>query len=115
MTTAAEAPTDIAHRSEAQEAWDWFVLDRTTGKSTVSMPPNLPISIFWTATGVRLLARPQGSWNVALQVTAKAALAWWAVDECVRGTSPLRRTLGAVTLTGLGVQLARARRASAAG
>jgi hypothetical protein len=69
------------------------------------MPPNLPITVFWAATGVRLLVRPQGGWNAILGVTASGALAWWAADELVRGTSPLRRTLGAVSLIGLGIRL----------
>lgn len=82
-------------------AWDWFVLDRSTGESTVTMPPNLPISMFWGAVALRLVLRPAGAWKRALDLIANGALTWWAVDELVRGTSPLRRTLGAVTLTGL--------------
>lgn len=89
-------------------AWDWFVSDRTTGESTVTMPPNLPIGIFWGATAIRLTARPEGAWQSVLRLAANGALTWWAADELLRGTSPLRRTLGAVTLTGLGAAAVRA-------
>jgi hypothetical protein len=88
-------------QSALQDAWDWFVLDRRTGESTVSMSPNLPIGIYWAATAIRLVARPKGRWKRVVVVTGNGALAWWAADELLRGTSPLRRTLGVVTLGGL--------------
>lgn len=94
--------------SRGRSAWDWFVLDRRTGRSTVAMAPNLPIGIFWAATGVRMVTRPKGTWNTALQVAATSALTWWAADELLRGTSPLRRTLGAVALAGVVGNVARA-------
>lgn len=96
-------------QSALQDAWDWFVLDRRTGESTLSMPPNLPIGIFWGATAVRVILRPEGTPKRAVTLIANGALTWWAADELFRGTSPLRRTLGAVTLAGLAANAVRHR------
>ncbi len=80
---------------------DWLFRDRRTGAITIAQWPNLPLWLFgglataaWLARGTATLA----SW---LSVGADLALAWWALDELLRGVNPWRRFLGAATLVGL--------------
>ncbi|MCJ2062067.1 hypothetical protein MKK63_05045 [Methylobacterium sp. J-088] len=80
---------------------DWLFRNRKTGALTVGQWPNLPLWLFggftlgaWAAQTNQSLAR----W---LSVGADLALAWWALDELLRGVNPWRRFLGAGTLVGL--------------
>jgi hypothetical protein len=82
-------------------AVDWLFRNRRTGGLTVAQWPNLPLWLFgglslgaWAAQTNQPLAR----W---LSVGADLALAWWALDELLRGVNPWRRFLGAGTLIGL--------------
>ncbi|MCJ2053729.1 hypothetical protein [Methylobacterium sp. J-070] len=91
--------------------FDWVFRDRTTGAITIAQWPNLPLWLFgaltlaaWATRGTPTLA----SW---LSVGADLALAWWALDELLRGVNPWRRFLGAATLFGL-VALITLRRAA---
>jgi hypothetical protein len=84
-----------------RRAVDWMFRDRTTGAITVAQWPNLPLWLFgglsvaaWTIRGSKTLE----AW---LSVGADLALAWWAIDEVLRGVNPWRRILGAATLAGL--------------
>lgn len=94
---------DLADRIRA--AADWFVRDPDTGEVSALLTPNASISVFWAASAVAVFARPPEPWRAGIAVVRVGSLTWWAVDETLRGTSPLRRTLGAVTLAGLVIRV----------
>ncbi len=73
---------------------DWWFRNRETGAITIAQFPNPPLWIFLAAVVIRWFV-PRGGFHTALDVVALAALAWWAVDEVVRGVNPWRRLLGA--------------------
>lgn len=82
-------------------AIDWLFRNRSTGALTIGQWPNLPLWLFgglslgaWAAQGNQILAE----W---LSLGADLALAWWALDELLRGVNPWRRFLGAGTLIAL--------------
>ncbi|MEL6063830.1 MULTISPECIES: hypothetical protein [unclassified Methylobacterium] len=80
---------------------DWLFRDRTTGALTVAQWPNLPLWLFGGLSLGAWAARvnpPLAQW---LSLGADLALAWWALDELIRGVNPWRRFLGAGTLIGL--------------
>ncbi|MCJ2088190.1 hypothetical protein MKK88_19705 [Methylobacterium sp. E-005] len=90
---------------------DWLFRNRSTGELTIAQWPNLPLWLFggfsvgaWAAQGNETLAH----W---LSLGADLTLAWWALDELLRGVNPWRRLLGAGTLIGL-VALITLRRAA---
>lgn len=72
----------------------WLFRNRETGAITVAQFPNLPLWIFIGAAAVRAVLSPGGDVGTAIDVVALAALAWWAVDELLRGVNPWRRFLG---------------------
>ncbi|MCJ2070750.1 hypothetical protein MKK75_18465 [Methylobacterium sp. J-030] len=80
---------------------DWLFRNRSTGDLTVAQWPNLPL---WLFGGLSLCAwaaqdrQPLAQW---LSAGADLALAWWALDELLRGVNPWRRFLGGGTLLGL--------------
>jgi hypothetical protein len=94
-------PQDAAHRS----AVDRFFRNPETGELAVVQAPNLPLAIFMVATGVRLLFHPEGDVGTVVSVVSGVSLAWWAIDEILRGDSPFRRVLGAVVLASIVVGL----------
>lgn len=79
---------------------DWWFRNRETGRITVGQSPNLSIAIFaaTTALGVSV---PRGPVRAATAEVAVWVLAWWAIDEVVRGVNPYRRLLGATALASL--------------
>lgn len=78
---------------------DWWIRDRH-GNVVVAQPPNTAI-IVWLAA--RLLGRTRvvGDHGDVLDRVGQGALTVWAVDELVRGASPVRRLMGAVVLPGV--------------
>lgn len=76
----------------------WLFRSRATGKLTIVQVPNVPLTIFFVASALRWLLHPTGTLHGALDVVATASLAWWAIDELVRGVNPWRRALGGVVL-----------------
>lgn len=87
-------------------AVDWFLRDRRTGRIVIAQWPNVALAIFLVARGAQAVLDPSGGWRTALQVVGTAALAWWAVDEIVRGVNPWRRVLGTIVLAGIVAGLA---------
>ena len=75
-----------------------FFRNPETGQWTIVQIPNVPLAIYLVATFVRLALHPRGATGTALSVVGGLGLAWWSVDEIVRGDSPFRRLLGAVVL-----------------
>jgi hypothetical protein len=75
-----------------------FFRNSETGQWAIVQIPNLPLAIFLVATLVRRAFHPHGAGGIALSVVGGVGLAWWSVDEIVRGDSPFRRLLGGVVL-----------------
>ncbi|HUQ40195.1 MAG TPA: hypothetical protein VM030_08545 [Acidimicrobiales bacterium] len=78
-----------------------FFLNPDTGELTIFQAPNPPLWIFFAAALTKRVADPAGTTGTVLAVVSGVALAWWSIDELVRGDSPFRRLLGAVVLAGL--------------
>jgi hypothetical protein len=74
---------------------DWLFRNRRTGEITVAQFPNLALWIFIVAAVVRRLAGHGSNLERFAGHSANGALAWWAVDEVVRGVNPWRRLCGA--------------------
>lgn len=87
-----------ADASGLRRAFEWFFRNRHTGAITIAQFPNLPLWLFLAASVLRRVAQPRGAAGTAVSVGATAALAWWAVDEVLRGVNPFRRLLGGVVL-----------------
>ncbi len=81
--------------------------NRRTGTITVAQFPNLALWLFIAVAAIRRFARPAGTAGTAVTVAASLALAWWAVDEVVRGVNPFRRMLGGVVLAALVMDVVR--------
>ncbi|GJD70326.1 hypothetical protein MMMDOFMJ_3272 [Methylobacterium gnaphalii] len=82
---------------------NWFFRDRATGAIVIAQWPNLPLWIFASAAGLAWIVEASAiavpAWlSASLQVVAIASLAWWAVDEVLRGVNPWRRCLGGAVL-----------------
>ncbi len=73
---------------------DWLFRDRSTGKITIAQFPNPPLWIFFGAALLQRIAGETTTIGKIADYTASAALAWWAVDEIVRGVNPWRRVVG---------------------
>jgi hypothetical protein len=84
---------------------DQLVKNPRTGKVVVAQAPNPPLWIFIVTTATRLAFHPHGGVGTAISIVGSVALAWWAIDEIVRGESPFRRILGGVVLVGMIVSL----------
>jgi hypothetical protein len=84
-----------------RRAVDWMFRDRTTGAITVAQWPNLPLWLFGGLSVAAWAIRGSKTLEAWLSVGADLALAWWAIDEVLRGVNPWRRILGAATLAGL--------------
>ena len=85
---------------------DWLLRDRTTGRITIAQFPNLSLAIFLGAVGLRWALSPTGTLATVVDVVATGALAWWGLDEVIRGVNPFRRMLGVVVLGAILVGLA---------
>jgi hypothetical protein len=77
-----------------------FFRDPKSGELAVFQVPNLQLGVFLVATLVRWAFHPGGAVGTAVSVVAGVALAWWGVDEVLRGDSMFRRVLGGVVLVG---------------
>jgi hypothetical protein len=80
---------------------DWLFRNRVTGKYTVAQMPNAPLVLFVGFRIAQALVSPDGTAHDVLRWLAIAALAWWGLDELLRGVNPFRRILGAAALTSL--------------
>ena len=78
-------------------ALSWLLRDRTaTGdRWVVAQWPNTSAWTFVLLTALGWVVPGDPVW---LYAGTRAALAWWAVDEVLRGVNPFRRLLGAVVL-----------------
>ena len=67
---------------------------RQTGQIVIAQFPNVAFGLYLAVALTRRVLHPTGSARTALDWVAVGALAWWAVDEVVRGVNPFRRALG---------------------
>ena len=81
-------------------ARDWAFRSRVDGRITIGQWPNLPLWLFLGLAAAGRILAPAGSVGTALRVAEGLALAWWALDEILRGVNPWRRFLGAAVLAG---------------
>ncbi|AWN37076.1 hypothetical protein [Methylobacterium radiodurans] len=86
-----------------RQALDWTFRSRVDGRITVGQWPNLPLWLFIGLTAVGFALDPAGTLGRAARAGALLCLAWWALDEVVRGVNPWRRFLGAAVLVGMAV------------
>jgi hypothetical protein len=90
---------------EANAMRDRFFRNPETGRLVIVQWPNLPLAIFFLSTLVRSVFHPDGWAGAANSVVGGVGLAWWSVDEILRGESPFRRVLGAIVLCGFALNL----------
>lgn len=94
----------------AQSVLDWLLRDRATGRWVIAQWPNLPLWLFIGTAALGWIvewavpAVPPGGLRL-LQGLSLIALAWWALDELVRGVNPWRRGLGAAVLAFIAVRV----------
>jgi hypothetical protein len=77
-----------------RSSFDWFFRSRETGRITVMQLPNVALWIFIATAVLRRVVTGDSGVRTAIGVVGVAALAWWAVDEVVRGVNPWRRVFG---------------------
>lgn len=78
---------------------DWLFRNRQTGERTIGQTPNVSIIVFAVAWVLRRIFEPTGLLGTVFDVVVLGAIAWWSLDEIVRGVNPWRRILGAIVLT----------------
>lgn len=89
--------------SGVTRALNWFFRDRATGEIVIAQWPNLPLWIFAGAAVLTWIIEAS-AWQappwltVTLSFVSIASLAWWAIDEVLRGVNPWRRCLGGTVL-----------------
>jgi hypothetical protein len=81
-----------------RRGFDWLFRSRENGRITIAQWPNLSLWVFLIGQLVERLASPAGLAGGIVHWTGRAALAWWSLDEIVRGVNPFRRGLGVVIL-----------------
>jgi hypothetical protein len=82
----------------------WWIRDRE-GRVVVAQPPNAAILV-WLATVV--LGRTglvEGATASTVRDVGRGALLVWALDELLRGASPVRRIMGGVVLAAVVLRL----------
>ena len=67
---------------------------RQTGQIVIAQFPNVALVLYLAVALTRRVLDPAGALRTALDWVAVGALAWWAMDEVVRGVNPWRRALG---------------------
>jgi hypothetical protein len=82
---------------------EWIFRDRRTGRITIAQFPNVALWIFLATVVLRRIGPTHGAVRTTIGAVGVAALAWWAVDEVLRGVNPFRRLLG---LAGCGLAIA---------
>lgn len=74
--------------------FEWMFRDRRTGRITIAQFPNAALWIFFATVVLRRVGPSHGAPRTTIGAIGVGALAWWAVDEVVRGVNPWRRLLG---------------------
>ena len=75
-------------------SFDWWFRDRRTGEIVIAQFPNVPLWIFLAAVGVGPFFSTDSTAGKVITWIGTGGLAWWAMDEVLRGVNPWRRALG---------------------
>ena len=73
---------------------DWMFRNRQTGNITVVQLPNLALGAFLVIVVARWVVPTGAAVRPVIDWLGVGALAWWAIDEVIRGVNPWRRLLG---------------------
>jgi len=68
-------------------------VSRRTGHITIAQFPNVALWLFLATVVLRRIV-PTGPIRTVVDWSGVVALAWWALDEVIRGVNPWRRALG---------------------
>ena len=74
--------------------FDWLFRNRRTNEITIAQFPNAALWVFFATVVLRWIVDADGDLHRVVSWIGVIALAWWAVDEVVRGVNPWRRLLG---------------------
>jgi hypothetical protein len=74
--------------------FEWMFRDRRTGRITIAQFPNAALWIFFATVVLRRIGPSRGALRTTIRAIGVGALAWWALDEVLRGVNPWRRLLG---------------------
>ncbi len=96
MSGGPEPEPQVGH---FRSTFDWTFRNRKTGQLTFVQFPNLSLGIFLIASLFRRFLHLTDTPRVLLDALVGVSLAWWAIDEIVRGVNPWRRLLGTTVLT----------------
>jgi hypothetical protein len=88
----ASRATPLFWRSKS--LFHWLFRNRKTGKITIAQLPNAALWIFFATTALRWVVPTDTASHTVIDWMGVAALAWWALDEVLRGVNPWRRMLG---------------------
>jgi hypothetical protein len=77
-----------------RSAFDWLFRNRQTNEITIAQFPNVALWTFFVTVVLRWIMTSDGTPHRVVSWISVAALAWWAVDEVLRGVNPWRRLLG---------------------
>ena len=99
---AAEPPPD--REGVHLTSRDWWFRDRQTGKTVIAQFPNPALWLFLGTVVVGAFLDDGSAAGRAVRWMGTGALAWWALDEMLRGVNPWRRLTG---VAGLGFVVAR--------
>jgi hypothetical protein len=72
----------------------WLFRSRQTGKITIAQFPNVALWIFFATAALRWVVPTDTVTHTVIDWIGVAALAWWSLDEVLRGVNPWRRILG---------------------
>jgi hypothetical protein len=88
-----------------RRAFDWLFLSRDSGRYTVVQWPNVALAVAILCTVARWVLDTHGALDQTLHWIGATAIAWWSLDEIIRGVNPFRRVLGLVILTRLVIRI----------
>lgn len=73
---------------------DWLFRNRQSGEITVAQAPNTAMWAFLATIVVRWFVPAHSTARTTVDWIGAGALAWWSLDEVIRGVNPWRRLLG---------------------
>jgi hypothetical protein len=92
------SPTQLdTARTARFPSLQWWIRDRH-GRVVVAQPPNAALAVWLLTTATSWTGLVDDHQQAVLTRVGQGALAVWALDEIIRGASPLRRLIGAVVL-----------------
>jgi hypothetical protein len=87
---------------------DWCFRSRETGRITIAQFPNVALGVFLATVVARWFVDEDSAARPWITGIGLAALAWWSIDELLRGVNPWRRLLGVLGLLAVAAGVTRA-------